>query len=656
MAKPNSQTGHGPSSGAADESALPNGETSRRSADGGADGPAAADWGVADAHDESSISRILGLILVLVLVGVFSFIAYRKYNEAKLHPSPETMAGGIEPVHGGADKTDPFATGAASTADSRGTEHGTAGFNGGENESARGSGAAGANQLASNGPGSSGAPGNASGFSQPDESNNPNAAFHPTHGGTTAEQPLDRSNGGQSLKTTQHTPRDAEINPFSDVASNSPPANASGEKSGQPEIKSNPSTAQKQLGSQEARNDQSEPLFNEGAEKGATNAPPKQGEPLVAAGRNGVPTQSSANAPNEAGWNDLSKQHDAASTSRPTGTQLQPVQTAQSEPNSPNGQVPARQAVPLQNEPATNDLLNEKPKGAEIAKSEPQSLSHEAAPTRPAVAPGSLLDQEEPAPTSAHRDPVPTGMNSTAGSPLITPGSPAQTAQTSGATTIHVSSAKPPAAASDNEELFAGKTADATPKNGISPIPQSPATASTPLPGTVGSDATLNEPGDSYVVQPQDTFWTISRKKYGTARYFQALAALNKDHVPDPTRMRPGVKVSTPPTEILETRYSQFLPKGSAVEVASGERPAGKSGPPGFFTSADGKPMYRTGEKDTLSDIAAKHLGRASRWIQVFEMNRDKLTSPNQVKVGTELVLPADASNVALSNDNDDRR
>ena len=335
---------------------------------------------------------------------------------------------------------------------------------------------------------------------------------------------------------------------------------------------------------------------------------------------------------------------------------MQPVQTAQSDPTTLTGQVPAKQAVPLQNEPAANDLLSEKPKGAEIANNEPQPLSHDAAPTRPAVAPGSLLDQEEPAPTTAHRDPALTGTNPAAGNPLITPGSPAQTAQASGATTVHVSSAKPPAPSSDNEDLFAGKTADATPKNGISQIPQSQARASTPPPGTNGSDATLNEPGDSYVVQPQDSFWTISHRKYGTARYFRALAELNKAHVPDPTRMRPGVKVSTPPTEILETRYSQFLPKGSAVEVASGERPAGKSGPPGFFTSADGKPMYRTGEKDTLSDIAAKHLGRASRWIQVFEMNRDKLTSPNQVKVGTELVLPTDASNVALTNDNDDRR
>ena len=66
--------------------------------------------------------------------------------------------------------------------------------------------------------------------------------------------------------------------------------------------------------------------------------------------------------------------------------------------------------------------------------------------------------------------------------------------------------------------------------------------------------------------------------------------------------------------------------------------------------------MYRTDEKDTLSDIAARHLGRASRWIQIYEMNRARLSSPNQLKVGTELALPADASNVAVTNDNDARR
>jgi nucleoid-associated protein YgaU len=169
-------------------------------------------------------------------------------------------------------------------------------------------------------------------------------------------------------------------------------------------------------------------------------------------------------------------------------------------------------------------------------------------------------------------------------------------------------------------------------------------------------EAALNDAEDVYVVQPQDNFWTISRKRYGTARYFRALAEINKQHVPDPTRMRPGTRIRTPATEILETQFAQYLPRGSAIEVASGERQSTTPRPTGFFVSSVGKPMYRTGDKDTLSNIAGRHLGRASRWTEVFELNRDKLASPNQVKIGLELALPADASNVGLTNDAGERR
>ncbi len=37
-------------------------------------------------------------------------------------------------------------------------------------------------------------------------------------------------------------------------------------------------------------------------------------------------------------------------------------------------------------------------------------------------------------------------------------------------------------------------------------------------------------------------------------------------------------------------------------------------------------------------------------------MNRDKLSNPNQVKVGLELALPGDASSVGLSSEVDERR
>jgi nucleoid-associated protein YgaU len=275
-----------------------------------------------------------------------------------------------------------------------------------------------------------------------------------------------------------------------------------------------------------------------------------------------------------------------------------------------------------------------------------------AVPNRSKAAAAGQLDQDEPLPTAAGREPANGGPASAASLDA------SQSAQAASATRVHVSQAPSPPTemgkGSDNEDLFAAKTADARPTSQAAVVPQT--RRSVPLTDASAGDTSLNEPSETYVVQPQDNFWTISRKKYGTARYFRALAELNKAHVPDPTRMRPGVKVSTPPAEILETRFAQFLPQGTAVEVASGERPSGKSGPAGFFTSADGKPMYRTGEKDTLSDIAAKHLGRASRWIQIYEMNRDMLATPNQLKIGTELALPGDASNVAVTNDNSDRR
>jgi len=572
MAKPNAQTGHGSISGAADESALPNGEAPRRGADGSPDATAKADWGLPDSTDESSISRILGLILVLVLVGVFSFIAYRKYNEARLHPQADATvvdSNGSPPVSA---ISEPAPVAANTTSE---------------------------------------APRASQQFEEPA---NPNAAFHPTSGGSPAAQPTAQTPIGQATKPAQTASGDSEANPFSDVASPASPANGSIGKVAQPDANRPSSVASKPLASDDPRTDQSEPFFNEGGGRQASSP----------AGQPGSRT-------------DLSQHHKLAAV--------------------PTQQTAPAQGALSQSEPGTNDLLNESPKTADVARNDHPSTTADSVPAKPNAHAGGLLDQEEPETTTAKNDPAPIASPS-AGTASAPPRTLPQTAQAAGTTAVHVSQARP---AADTEDLFAVKRGDVAANGGPSPIPQrqTPALLNGkvgPPVGNTGMEATLNEAGDFYVVQPQDTFWTISRKKYGTARYFMALAQLNKAHVPDPTRMRPGVKVSTPPTEILETQFAQYLPKGSAIEVASGERQATKPTPTGFFVSADGKPMYRTGEKDTLSDIAARHLGRASRWIQVFEMNRDKLTSPNQLKVGTELALPADASNVALTNDNDDRR
>ncbi len=165
-------------------------------------------------------------------------------------------------------------------------------------------------------------------------------------------------------------------------------------------------------------------------------------------------------------------------------------------------------------------------------------------------------------------------------------------------------------------------------------------------------------PGDTYNIEPNDNFWTISRKKYGTGRYFMALSQHNLNVIPDPKRMKPGVTIATPPAAELERTYSTLIPQAApaepvlagSVQVArsTSSATATKDEVPGFFVSADGVPMYRVGQEDTLSVIAQRHLGRSSRWVQVFEMNREVLTDGNSLKLGTVLRLPGDASRVEV--------
>jgi nucleoid-associated protein YgaU len=54
--------------------------------------------------------------------------------------------------------------------------------------------------------------------------------------------------------------------------------------------------------------------------------------------------------------------------------------------------------------------------------------------------------------------------------------------------------------------------------------------------------------------------------------------------------------------------------------------------------------MYCVGSEDTLTSISKQHLGRSSRWDEIYNLNRETLTGPDTLKIGTVLKLPTDAS------------
>lgn len=54
-----------------------------------------------------------------------------------------------------------------------------------------------------------------------------------------------------------------------------------------------------------------------------------------------------------------------------------------------------------------------------------------------------------------------------------------------------------------------------------------------------------------------------------------------------------------------------------------------------------GDQTYTVQKGDTLSHIAQKHYGKASRWHAIFEANRDQIDNPDLIHPGQVLKLPA---------------
>jgi nucleoid-associated protein YgaU len=82
----------------------------------------------------------------------------------------------------------------------------------------------------------------------------------------------------------------------------------------------------------------------------------------------------------------------------------------------------------------------------------------------------------------------------------------------------------------------------------------------------------------------------------------------------------------------------------AAVEVPKAEKPAAKSKtatPPAknATVSAAGR-AHTVKAGESLWKIAKAELGDANRWKEIYELNKDKLKSPEALRDGMQLKLP----------------
>lgn len=122
--------------------------------------------------------------------------------------------------------------------------------------------------------------------------------------------------------------------------------------------------------------------------------------------------------------------------------------------------------------------------------------------------------------------------------------------------------------------------------------------------------------GSTYTIQLGDTLIDIAREHYGADRYWTAIQAANPEV--DPQSLQPGQVIVLPPKE----------------QVVAGEVKRVKE-----KQDAD-RATYVVAEGDTLIAIARNVLKDESRYLEIFELNRDKLESPDELIPGTELRLP----------------
>jgi nucleoid-associated protein YgaU len=148
--------------------------------------------------------------------------------------------------------------------------------------------------------------------------------------------------------------------------------------------------------------------------------------------------------------------------------------------------------------------------------------------------------------------------------------------------------------------------------------------------------------GQTYTTQTGDSLWTIAQTVYGDGRYFRALYEMNHDtlslseSIPEGTLM----KVST--IEELQSEYPELCPKFEKDRRARDVSDAADTGE--TLDDELEQRFYRTEDGDTLFEIARQRLGQASRYLEIYELNRFRIPETanhlTPLGGGIQLLLP----------------
>lgn len=148
--------------------------------------------------------------------------------------------------------------------------------------------------------------------------------------------------------------------------------------------------------------------------------------------------------------------------------------------------------------------------------------------------------------------------------------------------------------------------------------------------------ASSDNSGIKHTVQAGESLMKIARRYYGDGEYWRAIALANPNQVSRDGSIQIGAVLNIP------KRDDAVL--GLDIAAVEQERTI-----PVDLRQAVGRSPSSTIEVqsgDTLSELASKHLGSAALWEDLLDANKDQLDSPEALRVGMKLKMPAGASPV----------
>ncbi len=127
------------------------------------------------------------------------------------------------------------------------------------------------------------------------------------------------------------------------------------------------------------------------------------------------------------------------------------------------------------------------------------------------------------------------------------------------------------------------------------------------------------------LVKAGDHLSSLARRHLGSDTRWPELFEANRDQLPDADSLRPGMKLVLP-----QTARSSAPPVESDRSAKPAIKPATQT--------------HTVRSSETLSSIARDVLGDEGKWYAIYQANRDRLSSPNDIRPGQKLRIPAPMS------------